>query len=136
MLEYCFPVWMSAAASHLCLLDRVASKAVKLSDDLVVCDLKHRRRVVALCMFYKICCNPNHALEAALHQVYVPAKLTRLVGSVHSRHLAVPRCRSVHFGRTFVPACVQLWNSLDEPCFAGDGVAAFKSVINRALPSL
>ena len=68
MLEYCSPVWMSAAASHLGVLDRVVSKAVRLSDGLVVCDLEHRRRVAALCMFYKIRCNPNHALEAVLPQ--------------------------------------------------------------------
>ena len=39
VLEYCSPVWMSAAASHLALLDRVVSKEVGLSDGLVVCDL-------------------------------------------------------------------------------------------------
>ena len=50
-LEYCSPVWMSAASSHLCLLDHVVSKAVRLTDGLIVCDLKHRRRVIALCMF-------------------------------------------------------------------------------------
>ena len=59
-------VWMSAAASHLGLLDRVVSKSVKLSDGLVVCDLENRRSVSALCMFYKIYCNSDHALEAAV----------------------------------------------------------------------
>ena len=54
---------MFAATSHFGLLDRVMSKAVRLSDGLVICDLKHRRRVDALCMFYKIHGNPNHALE-------------------------------------------------------------------------
>ena len=39
---------------------------------------------------------------------------------------------TVRFSRSFVSACVQVWNSLNEPCFAGDGVAAFKSQINRA----
>ena len=29
--------------------------------------------------------------------------------------------------------CVQLWNSLDEPCFAGRGADAFKLQINSAL---
>ena len=62
VLEYCSYAWMSAAASYLCLLDRVVSKAVKLSDGLVVCNLEHRRRVAALCMFHKISCNPNNAL--------------------------------------------------------------------------
>ena len=51
MPEYCPPVLMSASASHLGLLDRVVLKAVRLSGGLVVCDLKHRRRVAALCMF-------------------------------------------------------------------------------------
>ena len=37
------------------------------------------------------------------------------------------------FGRSFVPACAQYWNYLDEPCFADDVVAAFKSMINRTL---
>ena len=133
MLECCSPVWIYVTASHLCLLDRVVSKAVGLSDGLVVCDLKHSRRVAALRMFYKIYCNPNHALEAALPQVYVPARVTRLAVSVHSRYLAVPRCRTVQFGRSFVPACVHLWNSLDEPYVTGDGEDAFESQINRAL---
>ena len=39
----------------------------------------------------------------------------------------------MQFGRLFVLTCVQFRNSLDEPCFAGDGVAAFKPRINRAL---
>ena len=89
------------------ILYRVVSKAVRLSDDLVVCDLKHRRRVAALCMFYKIFCNHNHAL-AALLRVHVPARLTNLAVPVRSRYLAVPRCRTMQFGRTFVLACVQL----------------------------
>ena len=84
VLDYCSPIWMSAAASHLCLLDRVVSKAVRLRDGLVMCDLEYRRRFAALCMVYKIHCNPDQALEAALPQVHVLA-------------------------------CVQLWNSLDEP---------------------
>ena len=52
---------MSVASSYLGLLDRVVSKAVRLIDGLVVCDLEHRRRVAAFCMFHKIYCNPNHA---------------------------------------------------------------------------
>ena len=43
---------MAAAASRLGLHDRVVLKKVRLSDGLVVCDLGHRRRVAALCMFY------------------------------------------------------------------------------------
>ena len=78
---------MSAATSHLGLLDRVVSNSVRLSDGLVVCDLKHRRRDAALCMLYKIYCNTNHALEAS-----VRARLTLLAVSIHSRYLTVSRC--------------------------------------------
>ena len=106
---------MSAAASHLGLLDRIVSKAVRLSDGLVVSNLKHRCHVAALCMFYKIYCNHNHVLKAELPRVHVPARLTCLAVSVHSRYLPIPRCFTVLISRLFVPACVQLRNSLDEP---------------------
>ena len=72
-LEYYSSFWKSAAASNLGLLDRVGSKAVKLSDGLVVSDLEHRYNVATVCMFYKIYCNPSHALEAALYLQGRPA---------------------------------------------------------------
>ena len=58
-------------------------------------DLEHNCRVAALCMFYKINCNPNHCLEAAFPGVHVPASLPRLAAPVHSRYLDAPRCRAV-----------------------------------------
>ena len=106
VLKYCSPFWMSAAASRLSLIDCILSKSVKLSDGMVLCDSEHRCRVAALCVFSFFYCNPNHALEVAVPQVYVPARLTRLAVSVHSRYLIVPGCRRVQFGRSFVHACV------------------------------
>ena len=47
VLEYCFPVWMSAATSHLSLLDRVVSQVSRLSGGSVSCDLWHRRKVAS-----------------------------------------------------------------------------------------
>ena len=104
MFEYCSLAWMSAATSYLGLLDRVVLKAVRLSDGLVVCELVHRRHVAALCMYYNIYCNHNHALEAALPRVHAPARFISLTVSVHSRYLNVPRCRTMQFDRSFVPA--------------------------------
>ena len=104
-VQYCSPVSMSSAASHFRFFDRVESKAVRLSDGLVVCDLEHRRCVVALCMFYKIRCNANLALKAALPPVRVLARLTRLAVSIHYRYLDFPRCRTVQFGWSFASAC-------------------------------
>ena len=53
-LEYCFPVCMSAATSHLSLLDRVVGQVSRLSSGSVSCDLLHRRKVASLCVFFKI----------------------------------------------------------------------------------
>ena len=97
---------MSAAASRLGCLDRVVSRADRLSHGLIVCELEHRRCVAALCMFNKIYCNPNHILEVALPRVPVLAKLTRLAVSVHSRYLDVPNCCTVHLeGCLFLHLC-------------------------------
>ena len=43
-------------STALRLLDLLILKSVGHSDDLVLCDLEHRRRVAALSKFYKVCC--------------------------------------------------------------------------------
>ena len=52
VLEYCSPVLMSAATSHLSLVDRVVGQVSRLSDGSVSCDLWHRRKVASLCVFF------------------------------------------------------------------------------------
>ena len=52
VLEYCSPVWMSAATSHLSLLDRVVVQVGRLSGGSVSCDLWHRRKVTSLSVFF------------------------------------------------------------------------------------
>ena len=54
VLEYCSPDWVSAANSHLALLDRIVCKATGLKKGIINCDLWHRRRVAALSVFFKI----------------------------------------------------------------------------------
>ena len=54
VLVYCSPVWMSAAISHLLLLDHVVGRASQLSGGSVSCDLWYRRKVASLCVFFKI----------------------------------------------------------------------------------
>ena len=90
---------------HLRNLGRVVLKARIIRDVLVVCDLEPKRPVAALCMFNKIRCIPNHALEAALPEDCVPARLTRPVVSVHPRNLDVPRYRTELFNRLFILTC-------------------------------
>ena len=133
VLEYCSPVWMSAAASHLRLLDRVVRVASRMSGGRIVCDLWHRRRVASLCVFYRIRGNAGHPVNALMPPVRVAPRLTRGALAAHSHTLEVPWARTVQFSRSFIPAVACCWNMLDESCFAGDGLAFFKSSVNRVL---
>ena len=99
----------------------------------MVCDLQHRRRVAGLCMLNKIYSNSNHAIEAALPWFRLPTRRTRMVISVHFKNLDVTRSPRVKIRMTFFLACAKYWNSLDEPCFADDGVTDSKCQINCAL---
>ena len=54
-----------------------------------MCDLEHRRFFATLFMFFNTSYNPNHSLEAALVEVRAPARLKRLVITVHSKYLDV-----------------------------------------------
>ena len=55
VLEYSSPVWMSAATSHLSLLDRVVSQVGRLSGGSVSCDLWHRRKVASRWLGLELC---------------------------------------------------------------------------------
>ena len=68
---------MSAVVSRFHSLDRVVSKAMRLSDGLIMCKLELRCRVAALCTFYKT----RFTMEAVLPRVWVPAMVTRLADS-------------------------------------------------------
>ena len=53
--------------------------------------------------------------------------------ATHALVLQVPRARTVQYSRSFVPACIGLWNLLDGSAFSGDGLGDFKSAVNHAL---
>ena len=53
--------------------------------------------------------------------------------AAHSRSFEMPRSRTVQFSRSFVLSCVRLWNGLHESVFAGEGLGAFKTSVNRFL---
>ena len=102
VLEYCSPVWMSAATSHLSLLDRV--------DSLV-----------------------DHPVRGLFPAQYVLRRPTRGALAAHSRSFEMPRSRTVQFSLSFVLSCVRLWNGLHESVFAGEGLGAFKTSVDRFL---
>ena len=71
VLEYCSPVWMSAATSLPLLLDRVVSQVS------VSCDLWHRRKVASLSVFFKIDSLVDHPVRDLFPAQYVTRRSTR-----------------------------------------------------------
>ena len=133
VLEYCSPVWMSACATDLRLLDRIVTRAGRLCNNQIVCNLNHRRNVASLCMFYKVWNNPSHPVRELIPPLHVPLRATRRTISAHRFTLDAPRVRTCQFANTFIPVCVGLWNALDDSCFAGEWIANFKTQVNRFL---
>ena len=133
VLEYCSPVWMSAATSHLSLLYCVVGQISLLSGGSVSCDLWHRRKVASLCVFFKIASFVDHSVRGLFPAQYVLRRPTRGALAAHSRSFEMLRSRTEQFLRSFVLSCVRLWNELPESVFAGEGVGAFKTSVNRFL---
>ena len=77
VLEYCSPVGMSAATSHLSLLGRVVSQVGRLSGGSVSCDLWHRRKVASLSVFFKIDSLVDHPVRGLFPAQYVLRRPTR-----------------------------------------------------------
>ena len=133
VIEYCSPVWMSAATSHLLLLDRVVSQVGRLSSGSVSCYHWHRRKVASLSVFFKIDSLVDHPVRGLFPAQYVLRRPTLGALAAHSRSFEMPRSRTVQFSRSFVLSCVRLWNGLHESVFAGEGLGAFKTSVYRFL---
>ena len=97
-LEYCSPVWSSAAASHLKLLDRNVRACKFLIPDLEV-DLWHRRSVSSLCMLHKIFHNSRHPLNSELPNPFRPARITRNALNANTQAFSVGRFNTSVFER-------------------------------------
>ena len=76
---------MSAATSHLSLLDRVVSQVSRLSGGSVSCDLWHRRKVASLSVFFKIDSLVDHPVLGLFPAQYVLRRPTRGAWAAHSR---------------------------------------------------
>ena len=82
-LEYCSPVWSSAADSHLKPLDENQRACKFLIPNLTI-SLQHRHFISSLCMFYKIFHNPSHPLHSELPNLFHPGRVTRNSLSINS----------------------------------------------------
>ena len=60
-------------------------------------------------------------------------RITRGALVAHRNLIALSRCRTSHYRRSFVPLSVSLWNDLSDPVFDGVGLSGFKSRTNALL---
>ena len=118
VLEYFFCSMCSAADTHL--LDRAVSGARLLTGCVFECDIAQRRSVAALCMLYKIRCNPKSPLYGA------QIRVTRCALVAYWYTCASLRCRTSHHCRAFISLSVYLWNDLADTVFDGVRMAGFK----------
>ena len=110
-LEYCSPVWSSAADSHLKLLDKTLQACKFLIPNLMI-SLQHRRFINSLCMLYKIFHNPSHPLHSELPYLFHPRRVTRGSLSINSLSFSPIRYHTSQYSRCFIPATNKLWNKL------------------------
>ena len=132
IFEYCSPVWGSAADCHLNVLERVLRQIMILIPDLII-DLKHRRKVAAQCMFYKIFNNLRHPVNLLLPTPFVPLISTRYNNSLNSLALRFPLFNTEQFKRSFIPNCVDIWNTLPNTVVHSSNIQKFKVQFNSLL---
>ena len=65
ILEYCSPMWVSAAECFLRLLERQVYSVARLCPDQCFLSLCYRGRVARLSMLYKVNANSNHCVCSA-----------------------------------------------------------------------
>ena len=114
-----------------CYLIALLAELANLNGGSVSCDLWHRRKVASLCVFFKIGCLVDHPVRGLFPAQYLLMRTTLGALAAHSRFFEMSRFRTGQFSRSFVLFCVRLWNGLHESVFAGEGVGAFKTSVNR-----
>ena len=110
-LEYCFPVWSSAADSHLDLLDKNLRSRKFLIPNLTI-SLQHHRFISSLCVLYKICHNPSHPLHSELPNLLRPRRVTTGSLSINSLSFSPMRFHTSQYSKCFIPTTTKLWNEL------------------------
>ena len=133
ILEYCSPVWLSAAECHHQLLEGQVYSVVRLCPAQTFLSLCHQRHVTALCMWYKVKSDSNHCLFSELPSASVRVRYTRAAAAAHLLEFEVSRCRTYQFARCFLPAQTRVWNELPYTVFDTGTLDWFKGAVNRWL---
>ena len=126
---------MSAANSHLKLLDRALNK-VKFYVPDVSLNLWRRRAVSCLSLLYKISHNPKHMLHPCLYERFVPARPTRNVLSLNDLAFRIPTPRTEHYSRNVIHFYSRLWNILPNHFVQSEDLKHFKAALKLYLNSL
>ena len=126
LLEYCSPVWAGASSTHFNSLNRIYNQAKFLFPNNGNYDLDHRRKVSSLSMFYKIRFSFNHPLSHLMPDPLTINRDTRSSVTMHPHCVAVPRSRTDHHKRAFLPSTSFDWNRLPRSVFEGSGLQSFK----------
>ena len=92
ILEYCSPVWGSAAECHLQLLERQVYSVAWLCPVQIFLSSCHRRHVAALCMLYTVNSNSNPFLFSELPSASVRIRHSLAAGAAHPFEFEVSRC--------------------------------------------
>ena len=114
LLEYCSPVWMSAAARDLHLLDRVAHGGRFLFPSQGNYNLDHRRTVSCCSIFHKLYFDRDLPISSLIPDSLQLPRATRYAEQQHRFAVTVPRCNTSQFQRCFIPHTCKLWNSLPD----------------------
>ena len=112
-LEYCSPVWSSAADSHLKLLDKNLRACRFFIPNLAI-SLQHRCFISSLCMLYKIFHNPSPSLHSGLPNLLHLRRVTRGLLSINSLSFSPMKFHTSQYSRCFIPATTKLWNELPQ----------------------
>ena len=131
-LEYCSPVWSSAADSHLKHLDRNLRACKFLIPNFTI-SLQHHHFISSLCMLYKIFRNPSHLLHSELSNLFCPRRVTRGSLSINSLSFSPMRFHTSQYSRCFIPATTKLWNELPSMIVEATELQKFKLGANAFL---
>ena len=130
--EYCSSVWMSAAPTHINMLQRVYLSASFIAGTRL--SLDHRRRVAALCIFFKIYNSPSHPMHSRLPPPVHIVRRTRRAQRMNSRALASALSpNTLQFNRSFLPSVIETWNTLPQNLVDAPSMDNFKRSVNRHL---
>ena len=106
ILQYCSPVWGSAAACHLQLLERQVYSVDGLCPDQSFLSFCHRRRLAGLSLLYKVNSSSNHCLFNEFPSASTRVRHPQAAALAHPLEFELSRCRTSQFARYFLPAQV------------------------------